>query len=150
MNKKLGAIVIAIAAAISGVFLTLKYVNKATVDHSDSKPVATYSLKELLDKTNSDTMALNKLKDKLIGVTGTVKKVSLEENALTIELGDSTTPSSVICQIDERHIGMCKSIAENQTVNLKGMLRSFSIDTSELGFGNTIELNYSSLNKETK
>jgi tRNA_anti-like len=148
MNKK-KVILIALLVIALGVFLFWKfYINKATNDFYNEKPSSEFSVNDLLDKSNKDTAALGKLKDQFIAVSGMVKKISRDSDAVTFELGDTTSPSSIILQMDKRHMEECINIKENQTINIKGVLQNYSIDTDDLGMGNTIELNYCCLHKK--
>jgi hypothetical protein len=133
-------LVLVLLLAVAGYF-GYRFVNKTSADLSDKKPEATYTLVDLIEKS-SDTTSLYQFKDKLIAVTGNVKKISKEANRVTLELGDSTTVSSVICQIDDRHVTDFSDLKENTNVSVKGLLRSVDMDESGLGLGNTVQLNY--------
>ena len=146
MNKKT-IFLLLFALVGAGAFLAYKFVNKATKDFNDKKPSAVFSMNDLIEKSNSDTAALSQLKEKLIAVNGMVKKISKESTAISIELGDTSTTSSIICQVDNRYLTDFNNLKENDPINLKGVLRGYTIDT-DLGLGNTIELNYCTLNKE--
>lgn len=137
--------VLFVLAGVGG-FIVYKYVNKEAPDLSEGKPEVSYTLTELLEKS-SDTTTLYQYKDKLIAVSGNVKKISKEQNKISLELGDSSTVSSVICQVDDRHVADFSQLAENTSIQLKGVLRSVDMDESGLGLGNTVQLNYCVINK---
>jgi uncharacterized protein YpmB len=147
MNSKLkigiGVLLIAIIAGIA----VWKYVHKSADDFSSQKPEAHFSFSQLMEKANSDTASLAQLKDKLVSIDGMIKNIKKEEPSLTVELGDTSTMSSVICQIDARHRSELETKKEGEKISLKGKLTGFAIDT-EMGLGNTIEMNFCSLNQQ--
>lgn len=120
-----------------GAFAGWKYVNKGRIDNSNDKPVITYSVNELITKLDTDTTALSPYKNKMVAVHGQVKSVSKQQDAITLELGDSTMMSSIVCQIDDRYLNDFKQIEAHQEVSLKGMM---TYDMDDLGMGNTIHL----------
>lgn len=149
MNKTLKyALIFLVAVAIIG-FVAWKYVNKASEDFADQKPAVTISCKELLDKSSNDTAGVRKMIAQLVEVNGVIKKITNDSSACTIELGDSTSMSSIICQMDTRHIDESKSMKEGDDVTIKGKISGFEID-NELGLGNTIQMNYCSPIKHNK
>ena len=150
MNKKLKIVIILLLLIVVSVTGVWKYVNKASVDYSEQTPISTYTFKQLTDKANqNDTASLKKLIDQLISVNGTVKKINKDSLTTTVELSDTTCNTSVICQIDNRHQGECAVLKEGQAVCIKGKLCGYNIDT-DLGLGNTLQMNYCSLDKQTK
>lgn len=146
MNSKLkigiGVLLVAFIAGIA----VWKYVHKSSDDFSSQRPQAHFSFSQLMEKANSDTASLAQLKDKLVSIDGVIKNIKNEDASLTIEIGDTTTMSSVICQIDPRHRGELETKKDGEKISLKGKLTGFTIDT-EMGLGNTIEMNFCSLNQ---
>lgn len=146
MNSKLKiGIALLLFALIAGIAVW-KYVNKSSDDFASQKAESSFTFNQLMEKANSDTAYLSQLKDKLVGINGVIKNIKQEPESLTIELGDSSTMSSIICQIDSRHRSELASKKEGETISLKGKLTGFTIDT-ELGLGNTIEMNFCSINQ---
>jgi Cu/Ag efflux protein CusF len=146
MNQKLKICLLVIAAIFISALLVWKFVNKETEDFTNQKPTQTFSFQQIIDKTLTDTASLNKLKDVLIAVNGQVKKIIKDEKSVTIELGDTTSMSSITCQFDNRHLNELTSLNEGSQISVKGNITGFSIDT-ELGLGNTIEMKSCTLNK---
>ena len=146
MNKKLKIFLLVIAAIFISAILVWKFVNKETEDFTNQKPAQTFSFQQIIDKTLTDTASLNKLKNVLIAVNGQVKKIIKDEKSVTIELGDTTSMSSITCQFDNRHLNELTSVNEGSQISVKGNITGFSIDT-ELGLGNTIEMKSCTLNK---
>jgi len=99
-----------------------------------------------MDKTTGDTSSTNKLIGELVEVIGTIKTITRDSASTTVELGDTASLSSIICQIDKRHQDDFNTFKEGQEVVIKGKISGFNIDT-ELGLGNTIQMNYCSLHK---
>lgn len=146
MNKKKWLFII-LGVMLVMAALVYQYVNKSTEDFSNTKPKEDFSFATLIEKTNQDTASLGTLKDQIIGVSGAIKKISKDQHSMTLELGDSVQTSSIICQMDARYLEEFSSLTEGQSINLKGKMTGFTIDT-DLGLGNTIELNYCTLNKK--
>lgn len=141
MNKKLRYALIFLIAIVLVGFIAWKFVNKASVDFADQKPSITISCKDLLDKSSNDTASVRKMIEQLVEVNGVIKKITNDSTATTIELGDTSSMSSIICQIDARHTGESALMKEAEEVTIKGKISGFDVDT-ELGLGNTVQMNY--------
>ena len=146
MNKKLKIFLLVLAAILISAIIVWKFVNKATADFANQKPSQAFTFQQIMDKATADTSALNKLKDVLVAVNGQVKTITKDEKSVTIELGDTTSMSSITCQFDNRHLADLTSVKEGSQISVKGNITGFSIDT-ELGLGNTIEMKSCILNK---
>jgi hypothetical protein len=147
MNSKVKYGLIVIALLGIAIVIVLKYVNKPMDDYADMKPKATYSFKEIMDKTSNDTSSLNHLVNELVSVKGVIKKIIKDSASTTVELGDTSSTSSIICQIDSRHQASCSFLKEGQPVCIKGKIAGFELDL-DLGLGNTMQMNYCSLEKK--
>lgn len=146
MNSKLKIGIALLMFALLAGIAVWKYVNKSSDDFASQRAETSFTFNQLMEKANSDTASLSQLKDKLVGIDGVIKHIKQEPESLTIELGDSSTMSSIICQIDSRHRSELTGKKEGETISLKGKLTGFTIDT-ELGLGNTIEMNFCSINQ---
>ena len=145
MNKKLKILLIAIGTIIilvGGVFM---YVNIKKTDYLEKKSFQTFTFQELNNKLENDTSQFLKLRDKLITINAEIKKIIKDSSSISIELGDSTTLSSVVCQFDDRHLNGLYNLKEGNNVSLKGILTGFEKD--DLGIGNKIDLTSCILNK---
>jgi hypothetical protein len=147
MNSKVKYGLIVIALLGIAIVIVLKYVNKPMDDYADMEPKATYSFKEIMDKTSNDTSSLNHLVNELVSVKGVIKKIIKDSASTTVELGDTSSTSSIICQIDSRHQASCSFLKEGQPVCIKGKIAGFELDL-DLGLGNTMQMNYCSLEKK--
>jgi hypothetical protein len=146
MNKKLKIFLLVLATIVISAIIVWKFVNKATDDFANQKPAQTFTFQQIMEKASADTSALNKLKDVLVAVNGQVKTITKDEKSVTIELGDTSSMSSITCQFDNRHLADLTSVKEGSQISVKGNITGFSIDT-ELGLGNTIEMKSCILNK---
>jgi hypothetical protein len=122
-------------------------VNKNVEDFSTKTPIATFQFHDIISQAESDTASLARFRDQLIAVTGQVKTIVIDSNTITLELGDTTTASSIVCQIDNRYTANFKTMKEGKSLSLKGILRSFEIDNSGLGMGSTLQMNYCTLHQ---
>lgn len=146
MNKKLKIFLFVITAILLSAILVWKFVNKETEDFANQKPVQTFTFQQIMDKATADSNAINQLKDILVAVNGQIKTITKDEKSVTVELGDTTSMSSITCQFDNRHLSELNSVIEGNQISVKGKITGFSIDT-ELGLGNTIEMKSCILNK---
>ena len=81
----------------------------------------------------------------MILINGPIKNIKRENNDVTIELGDSNTLSSMICQMDQRHLAETNELEAGQQIRIKGKFTGYTLD--ELGLGNTLEMNFCSIEK---
>jgi hypothetical protein len=146
MNKKLKIFFFVITAILLSAILVWKFINKSTEDFANQKPVQTFTFQQIMDKATADSNAINQLKDILVAVNGQIKTITKDEKSVTVELGDTTSMSSITCQFDNRHLTDITSVKEGSQISVKGKITGFSIDT-ELGLGNTIEMKSCILNK---
>lgn len=145
MSKLVKIGILLILVAIGGAF-AWKIINKEVDDFSNQKPSMSFTFMQLSDLLLNDTSKLSSFKEQLIAVEGMVKKVSKQDKQVSIEIGDSNTETSIVCQMDERYVSSVENVQENQAIKLKGKMTGFQVDT-EMGLFNTIEMNYCSLNK---
>ncbi len=146
MKRKFMYALVALAIAGLGALLLRNYVNKPNKDFVNEKIDFSYSCKDLLEKTSSDTAAATQLLNHLVGVDGEVLHITQDDNALTIELGSSSSNSSVICRIDDRHLDDFKQTKVGDRISIKGEITACSAE-DELGLGSTIQMNFCSINK---
>lgn len=143
MKKSHSYLLIALFAGVLIALGIFRYVNKPVEDFGSKSPETTFSFSEMMHKVSNDTASLSSLKDRLVGITGQVKKVTTADSNLTVELGDTSSMSSILCQVDKRYGGAFADLKPGDSLGIQGILTGFTIDT-ELGFGNTVEMNYCS------
>lgn len=148
MNKLLKFIVAGLGIGLVVAILAWNYINKKVADIADIKPRLECSSAEIIERTSSDTAAVNKLVDECIAIKGPVKKVSLDAVSCTIELGDTNSTSSVVCQIDQRYRDQFAQVRSGEELAIKGRLSGYTVDL-DLGLGNTVELKNCTLHKNT-
>jgi hypothetical protein len=141
MNKKLAYFLGFLIIVIAGVFIVLKFVNKPVNDYSSKEVKTKFSFADIMNKVSNDTASLSELKDQLVGIEGLVKKVTNDSTSTTLEIGDTTSMSSIICQIDARYKNDFSHLKPGDAIAVKGIITGYTIDT-DLGFGNTVEMNY--------
>jgi hypothetical protein len=134
-------IVVGSLILVIGGYYLWQYIQQPVKDLSKDKPYKEYTADILLYEVNSDTNLVHILMDKTISVKGGVKSIRTNENSITIEMGNASGSSSIVCQVDKRHLEPFRGVKENDTVTLKGTLSAYIVDT-DLGLGNTLELNY--------
>jgi hypothetical protein len=116
-------LVVVLLLAIAG-FLVWKYViNRNIANNKDAKPDYTISMQDLLKEfSNNDSATSKKYIGKLISVTGNVKEVLMSDSATTINLGDTSSNNTIVCQIDARNNAAAKLVKPNTQITVKGEL----------------------------
>ena len=122
------------------------FVNKPVKDYSKQSAAKSFGFNDIMNKVSNDTASLIELKDKLVAIEAKVKKVNQDGESVTIELGDTTNMSSIICQIDTRYTSDFKDLKPGSDIAVQGIITGYTIDT-DLGLGNTIEMNFCTLKK---
>ncbi len=146
MNKK-RILYFTIALLCIAALAIYKYVWSDTEDFSSKKPDTTYTFSTLMQVAESaDSNKILQLKDKLIGIESTIKNITTDTSATSIELGDSTSMNSITCQIDKRHSAEIQNYKIGDKIQLKGKFNGVDKD-EEMGLGTTVVLNYCVLNK---
>jgi hypothetical protein len=144
--KKRGKIIIIIMIIITiSALIVWQYINKPNIDYSELKPDVTLSYTALLKEANTnDTATFKKYSHTLIAVTGFVKEIKNDSLGFVVQIGDTTSLSSIVCQMDNRYNKDCSTIKKGQLINLKGKITGCSND--EL-LGTTVEMNFCVLQK---
>ncbi len=129
--------------AIAAVLVWKYVINKDIHNVTNEKPAYTVTALALLKEWEAnDTASTKKYLEKLVQITGTVTSISSGDSATVINLGDSTTESNIVCQIDTRNNAAATQVKLNTTVTIKGMVAGAnSLGVIEgINLGNTIEL----------
>jgi tRNA_anti-like len=145
---------IAIAIVILGIagFLVWKFViNAPNPNLKDKKADFTVSAIDLFKEISSgDTMVKTKYIDKIISITGNIKNI-IPGDSTVINLGDTTSMSTIQCQIDPRNNEAAKALKENTMVTIKGKFAGIDGDISDplmAELGTTIVLNFCTVDKK--
>ena len=136
--KKVILIVIILAIAIGGWYAYSEY-NRTNVDLQDKKAEFTLNATELISSFEKDSATANKqYVDKIIEVSGRVKKIDAEGNPVVISLGQEGVMSTVQCSMDSTHANDYKIVKKGTMVTIKGMLNGAISDEM---FGTDVKLN---------
>ena len=136
--KRIILLIVLIAVAGAGWYAYTEY-NRKNPDFTNRKPDVTIDAVKLIAAFEKDTASANKeYVDKLISVTGYVKKIDADGNPVVIFLGDSAEMSSVICSMDSTHADKYKDVKTGSQVTLKGQCTGGK--TEDL-FGTDVTLN---------
>jgi hypothetical protein len=117
-------LVLLLVGGIAGYFVW-KWANKPNPDLKNVNPDETFTMQTLIQKLgNADSATLNKyLNPKyLVSVSGTVKHFVASDSAATINMGDSTSPGIIQCQLDARHNADAKGLKPGDAITIKGVV----------------------------
>lgn len=113
--------------------------NRTNASLSNTKAVATLTTSALLAAFEQDSAAAAKqYNDKIIAVTGPVKKIEAESNPVMVFLGDAGQMSSVQCSMDSSQAVHYNQLQTGTTATLKGQVVGFRSDPL---FGTDVILN---------
>lgn len=118
------------------------FYNKSAPDYAKQTPEVTSTTSEILNKLDSDTAYFTGLRNKVIQVNNaTIKSIQIDSSMSVLELNAPNSSSLIIAQIDPRYNADVQGLQANNVIQIKGVLSDIIIDT-DLGLGNTIQLNY--------
>jgi hypothetical protein len=136
--KKIILLVVLVIVAAAGWYGYRLY-HERNPDLTSEKADFSVNAVSLIAEFEKDTAAAGKkYTDRIIEVTGTIKKIDAEENPVIISLGDTTSMSTIQCSMDSSHAGGYKSIAPGTTLTLKGKCNGY--DSEEL-IGTDVKIN---------
>jgi len=146
MKRKVILFVLIIVIA-GGWYAWTKY-NERTPDVVDRKADVTEDAKTLIAAFDQDTAsASKKYIDKIVEVTGNVKKI---DTSGTVILGEEGTLSEVVIGLDRRHMEDHKQLKVGTTATLQGICSGYSKgDGADLlaSLGTTVELKQGGVKK---
>lgn len=103
--------------------------NRTGENIKDATPGATVTVPALLAAFEQDSAGTaKKYGDKIIAVSGTIKKIEAEGNPVIVFLGDAAQMSSVQCSMDSTGVETYKSLKAGATTTLKGQVAGFRTD----------------------
>jgi len=148
MNRKLLTILIAIVVIGLCGLSVWKYVNQPTHDYKATKAEQHFDMKEIAAKADKgDTLFLKSLIGKVLEVSGVIHSMSADSASITIEMTDSTSNTSLVCQADKRHLEDFYNLNLSMRQTIKGYFTGFNEDL-DLGLGNTLQMSYCSLDRK--
>ena len=113
--------------------------NRTNTSLDDAEAVATVTASALLTAFEKDSAsAVKQYGDKIVAVTGRVKKIAAEGNPVVLFLGDEGQLSSVQCSMDSSKATQYQSLKTGMTTTLKGKVAGFRTDPL---FGTDVILN---------
>jgi len=110
---------------LAAAYFVWQWANQKTPDFKNKTPKETFTLQSLMQKLgNADSVTLKKYLDRsyLVSVSGTVEEFIASDSASTINLGDTTSPGIIQCQLDTRHNEDAKGLAPGTMVTVKGIV----------------------------
>lgn len=113
--------------------------NRTNEDLKNKKP--DYSVKDLdlIAAFESDTTSSTRMYiDKVIAVTGSIKKIEAEGAPVVVFLGNKQQMSSIICSMDSNYVSSYANLKEGATITIKGICIGYAFD--EL-LGTDVKLN---------
>ena len=117
-------LVLLLVGAIAGYFVW-KWANKPNPDMKNVTPDETFTMQSLMQKLgNADSATLKKYLNRkyLVSVSGTVKDFLASDSASTINIGDTSSPGIIQCQMDARHNADAKGLKPGDAVTIKGVV----------------------------
>ena len=137
MKRTIIAIVLIVISV--GLFFGFSEWNRKNADLSKSKALYSIEAPALIKAFQNDTAAAGKqYTDKIIAVTGNLKKIEFEKNATVFFLGDPEDMSSVQCSMDAGHTEKYAALKEGALITVKGVCNGYQSD--EL-LGTDVKLN---------
>ena len=138
--KRTVLVMVVLVLIVGGWYAYTIYQEK-TPDVVGKEPEVVTTAKELLDAFDKDTAdARKKYIDKIIEVTGTVKRI---DTTGSVVLGEEGTASEVTIGLDRRHIGDYKKIKEGAMAKFQGVCSGYDKGNSDdllASLGTTVEL----------
>lgn len=145
-----------IIAAAGGLFYKF-VINKDVSNLKDTKSDFTITMQDLMSEASAnDSLAKSKYIGKVLSITGNVKEIIESDSATVINLGDTTSKSSIKCQIDKRNNDLAKLVKLNTTVTIKGKMAGINnqntdpifADIEGIDLGTDIVMNYCFIEKK--
>jgi hypothetical protein len=122
-------IIIVLVVIGLGAFFGFKEWNRENADLSTSNASYSIAAPTLIEAFQKDTAAAGKqYTDKIISVTGNLKKIVTEQNSTVFFLGNPEEMSSVQCSMDPGHAKKYAALKEGAPVTVKGICTGFQSD----------------------
>jgi hypothetical protein len=148
MSKKRVIISIIILLIIAAGIYGWEEYNRKVKDLGDVAAEITTEAPALVKEFMTNEAAANtKYQNRIIAVSGMVKKVIEVDNTFTVVVGDTTDLSSVRCLIDSTHTTGIAELKRGMNINIKGAITGFKKDDTGI-LGSYVELNRCVINRE--
>lgn len=146
MTRKI--LITALVVIVFGSFLAYHFYSNETSDVVNRDPDIKVNAASLVAAFEQDSSsAMKTYLDKVVEVTGTVKKI---DTSGTIILGSEGSESSVVFSLDRRHLKDYTETSTGSTVVMQGKCTGFTPGEDMLGvsMGTTIEFNFAGVKKK--
>ena len=138
MRRILLLIVLIIIAFLA--WYSFKEYNRTNKDLKAQTADVTINAPDLISAFEKDSSKANKTYiDKIVAVTGNVKKIDADGNPVIIFLSNENQMSSVKCSMDSTHASDYKAIKPGTTITIKGKCTGGQTDDL---FGTDVTLNF--------
>ena len=137
MKRKL--LLLILLVTLIAVWYAYSEYNRTNAGLNNTKPSATVTVPTLLASFEQDSAnATRQYNDKIIAVSGTVKKIAAEGNPVIVFLGDAAQMSSVQCSMDSTNADQYNALKTGMATTIKGLVTGFRTDPL---FGTDVILN---------
>lgn len=127
MKRKIFFIIL-LVIAVAVWYAYIEY-NRTSANLENTKPSAAVAVPALLAAFERDSAnATRQYNNKIIAVSGTIKKIEAEGNPVIIFLGDAAQMSSVQCSMDSTNVENYKSFKPGLATTIKGQVAGFRTD----------------------
>ncbi len=137
MKKSILLITLIVVAIIA--WYSYTQYNRKNVDITTKKTEHNIDALSLIAAFEKDTASSSKKYiDKIVEVTGTIKKIEAEEAPAVLFLGDSNQMSAIVCSMDSVYATTYSSLKKGTKITIKGICNGYQYD--EL-LGTDVKLN---------
>lgn len=128
-GKRKVVLVVLLLVTAGGIYVYKEY-NRTNTNIAEQSSAYSVNAVELLTEfAANDSAASKKYVGKIISVMGTVKSLNQDDHGLyTVNLGDSTSLSSVRCSVDSMYSVRAGSLQPGVQVTLKGNCTGYNED----------------------
>lgn len=139
-KKKVIILIVVLVVIVAGLYGYHEYyrTNKDLGDVKEDYSVKATTL--INEYMNSESEADNKYRNKILSISGMIKRIDTSDNYYTVVVGDTMNMSSVRCSIDSTHSAELNNLKRGMNVKIKGAITGFKKDDTGL-LGSDVELN---------
>lgn len=132
-------LIVILLVVVIGAWYGYREYNRTNTSLNDTRADAAVTATSLLAAFEKDSAsAVKQYDDKIVAVSGPVKKIEADGNPVVVFLGDAGQLSSVQCSMDSTNAEAYKVLKTGMTATLKGQVAGFRSDPL---FGTDVILN---------
>lgn len=132
-------LIVILLVIVVGAWYGYREYNRTNTSLDDARADAAVTATNLLAAFEKDSAsAVKQYNDKIVAVSGPVKKIEADGNPVVVFLGDAGQLSSVQCSMDSTNVEAYKTLKTGMTATLKGEVAGFRSDPL---FGTDVILN---------